>query len=144
MKGERRGGWRWAVLGSGLVALCQLGLGWVLRGYMKGREGRSGGEDDTERSEDQIDDEREDGEDRHIPTEGTFPSVHSPTINLSSLTLPISPAILATSEEPLLTRSKRRNQESSSIRSLLSNPTLRPKVLLVGFMLAVQQLSGIK
>jgi hypothetical protein len=111
---------------------------------MKGREGRSGGEDDTERSEDQIDDEREDGEDRHIPTEGTFPSVHSPTINFSSLNLPISPAILATSEEPLLTRSKRRNQESSSIRSLLSNPTLRPKVLLVGFMLAVQQLSGIK
>lgn len=52
MKGDRRGGWRWVVGVSGLVAVVQLAAGWALKGWIEERKDlKAAGRPDIERRE---------------------------------------------------------------------------------------------
>ena len=124
MKGDRNGGWRWVVVVSGIVAVAQLGVGMLLQPHIKLR--LKGNPDEPRSAAPSRDDETEGG--YCLISRRKF--IHECGPNTA---------------EPLLSPSGTKSvSRPSSISEILANPSIRPQALLVAFILAAQQFSGIK
>ena len=115
---------------SGFVAVAQMGLGLFLKLHVSAREDGT-----SQKPHQQEGDEESEG------TSSISIFYHPDRIH-DSLILTFTSFL----EAPLLSPSARKDKPATpfTISQVLANPAIRPQVLLVAFILAAQQFSGIK